>query len=69
MGTIFNQQPELYTTCFEAFQEIQATVILSVGKQTDISQFKDIPSNFIIRNYVPQLEILEQADVLLLMVE
>lgn len=63
MGTIFNQQPELYTTCFEAFQEIQATVILSVGKQTDISQFKDIPSNFIIRNYVPQLEILEQADV------
>ncbi len=63
MGTIFNQQPELYTTCFEAFEEIQATVILSVGKQTDISQFKDIPSNFIIRNYVPQLEILEQADV------
>ncbi|MDE8672777.1 nucleotide disphospho-sugar-binding domain-containing protein [Priestia aryabhattai] len=47
----------------EAFQEIQATVILSVGKHTDISQFKDIPSNFIIRNYVPQLEILEQADV------
>jgi MGT family glycosyltransferase len=63
MGTIFNEQPELYTTCFEAFKEKQATVVLSVGKQTDISQFKDIPPNFIIRNYVPQLEILQQADV------
>jgi MGT family glycosyltransferase len=63
MGTIFNEQPELYTTCFEAFKEKQATVVLSVEKQTDISQFKDIPPNFIIRNYVPQLEILQQADV------
>jgi MGT family glycosyltransferase len=63
MGTVFNQQPELYTTCFKAFQESQATVVLSVGKQTDIRQFKDIPTNFIVRNYVPQLEILQQADV------
>jgi len=63
MGTVFNQQPELYTTCFKAFQESQATVVLSVGKQTDIRQLKDIPPNFIVRNYVPQLEILQQADV------
>jgi len=63
MGTVFNQQPELYATCFKAFQESQATVVLSVGKQTDIRQFKDIPSNFIVCNYVPQLEILQQADV------
>ncbi|MDY0940576.1 MULTISPECIES: macrolide family glycosyltransferase [Priestia] len=63
MGTVFNQQPELYKTCFEAFGESSAKVILSVGKQTDINQFKDIPSNFIVRNYVPQLEILQQADI------
>ncbi|USL45605.1 macrolide family glycosyltransferase [Priestia megaterium] len=63
MGTVFNQQPDLYTTCFKAFQGSQATVVLSVGKQTDIRQFKDIPPNFIVRNYVPQLEILQQADV------
>ncbi|MBU8689788.1 glycosyl transferase [Priestia megaterium] len=63
MGTVFNQQPELYKTCFEAFGESSAKVILSVGKQTDINQFKDIPANFIVRNYVPQLEILQQADI------
>lgn len=63
MGTVFNQQPELYTTCFEAFRKSPYTVILAVGKQTDIHQFDDIPSNFRVHQYVPQLEILEQADV------
>jgi MGT family glycosyltransferase len=38
-------------------------VVMSVGKKTDINMFKDIPSNFIVRNYVPQLEILKYADV------
>lgn len=63
MGTVFNQQPELYNTCFEAFRESQATVVLAVGKKTDISQFKNIPSNFRVYNYVPQLEVLQRADV------
>ncbi|MEH6856288.1 macrolide family glycosyltransferase [Priestia megaterium] len=63
MGTVFNQQPELYVTCFEAFRESQATVILSVGKQTDIRLFNNVPPNFIVRNYVPQLEILQLADL------
>ncbi|HWL25231.1 MAG TPA: macrolide family glycosyltransferase [Ureibacillus sp.] len=63
MGTVFNQQPELYTTCFEAFRKSPYIVILAVGKQTDIHQFDDIPSNFRVHQYVPQLEILEQADV------
>ncbi|MBY0091676.1 glycosyl transferase [Priestia aryabhattai] len=63
MGTVFNQQPELYTTCFEAFRKSHYTVIVAVGKQTDIHQFDDVPSNFRVHQYVPQLEILEQADV------
>lgn len=63
MGTVFNQQPELYAKCFEAFGESQYTVILAVGRQVDIHQFNKIPSNFIVRNYVPQLEILQQADI------
>lgn len=63
MGTVFNHQPEFYITYFEAFGDTQVTVILSVGRQTDICQFNNIPLNFIVRNYVPQLEILQQADV------
>lgn len=63
MGTVFNQRPEFYHMCFEAFRDSQATVVLSVGKNTDINQFHEIPSNFMVFNYVPQLEVLQQADV------
>ena len=63
MGTVFNQQPKFYEKCFEAFQDMEATVVLAVGKRTDINQFKNIPSNFLVYNYVPQLEVLQHTDV------
>ncbi|KLA35398.1 macrolide family glycosyltransferase [Bacillus cereus] len=63
MGTVFNEQPELYEKCFEAFKDIDATVILVVGKKINISQFKNIPYNFKVYNYVPQLEVLKHTDV------
>ncbi|PFJ13378.1 glycosyl transferase [Bacillus cereus] len=63
MGTVFNEQPELYKKCFEAFKDVDATVILVVGKKININQFENIPHNFKLYNYVPQLEVLQQADV------
>ncbi|KLA17877.1 hypothetical protein B4087_2045 [Bacillus cereus] len=63
MGTVFNEQPELYEKCFEAFKGVEATVILAVGKKINISQFENIPNNFKLYNYVPQLEVLQHADV------
>ncbi|MEI4801643.1 macrolide family glycosyltransferase [Bacillus sp. FJAT-51639] len=63
LGTVFNQQPKFYEKCFEAFQDMEATVVLAVGKKTDINQFKSIPSNFLVYNYVPQLEVLQHTDV------
>ncbi|PGB04688.1 macrolide family glycosyltransferase [Bacillus toyonensis] len=63
MGTVFNEQPALYEKCFEAFKDVEATVILVVGKKINISQFENIPNNFKLYNYVPQLEVLQHADV------
>lgn len=63
MGTVFNEQPELYEKCFEAFKDVEATVVLVVGKKINISQFENIPNNFKLYNYVPQLEVLQYADV------
>jgi len=63
MGTVFNEQPELYEKCFEAFKDVEATVILVVGKKINISQFENFPNNFKLFNYVPQLEVLQYADV------
>ena len=36
---------------------------LSIGKQLTVEQLGDIPDNFIVGNYLPQLDILRQADV------
>lgn len=63
LGTIFNKSVEFYESCFEAFRGMDAKIIMSVGMNIDIDSFKDIPDNFIIRNYVPQLEILKHADL------
>ncbi|TBX45781.1 macrolide family glycosyltransferase [Bacillus thuringiensis] len=63
MGTVFNQQSDFYHTCFEAFRNSSVTVILAVGKQNDISQLNNIPSNFKLYNYVPQLNILQHTDL------
>ncbi|UOB81958.1 glycosyl transferase (plasmid) [Bacillus sp. ZJS3] len=63
MGTVFNQQPDFYYTCFEAFRDSQVTVILAIGEQNDISQLDNIPSNFKLYNYVPQLDILQHTDL------
>lgn len=61
LGTVFNQAVDFYKLCFAAFAESKYTVILSIGKQTQIEELGDIPANFIVRNYVPQLEVLQHA--------
>lgn len=63
LGTIFNKSVEFYESCFEAFGSMDVKIIMSVGMNIDISSFKNVPNNFIIRNYVPQLEILKYADL------
>ncbi|MBX4266690.1 macrolide family glycosyltransferase [Clostridium estertheticum] len=63
LGTIFNNSIDFYESCFKAFGNMDAKIIMSVGKNTEISDFKSIPSNFIVRNYVPQLKVLKQTDV------
>ncbi|UOF90612.1 glycosyl transferase family 1 [Fodinisporobacter ferrooxydans] len=61
LGTVFNQAVDFYKLCFAAFADTKHTVILSVGRQTQIEDLGDIPGNFIVRNYVPQLEVLQRA--------
>lgn len=63
LGTIFNNSIEFYESCFKAFDNMDVKVIMSVGENTDINTFKFIPSNFIVRNHVSQLEVLKHTDV------
>lgn len=59
LGTVFNQAVNFYQLCFEAFKDTNHTIIMSVGDRVQISDLGDIPSNFIVKNYVPQTDVLQ----------
>ncbi|MED4402046.1 macrolide family glycosyltransferase [Metabacillus fastidiosus] len=63
LGTIVNGNIDFYHTCFKAFHDFPGKVVLSIGKRTDINLLGNIPENFIVKPYVPQLEVLKQADL------
>ncbi|MDP4182025.1 MAG: glycosyltransferase [Bacillota bacterium] len=63
MGTINNDNIEFYNKCIEAFKGEEMKVVLSIGKKSGVERLQSIPDNFIIRDYVPQLEVLKRADV------
>ncbi|MEM8535522.1 MAG: macrolide family glycosyltransferase [Chloroflexota bacterium] len=62
LGTVNHLDTTFYEAVFKAFADYPAQFILSVGKNTEISQLGTTPDNFIVRHYVPQLAILQQVD-------
>ncbi len=63
LGTINNTNVEFYRQCFAAFRDYPAQFILSAGKRTDLSQLEPVPTNFIVRNFVPQVALLQRVDL------
>jgi MGT family glycosyltransferase len=62
-STVFTANVAFYRACFQAFGDTDKRVILSAGRWTDPESLAHAPPNFIIRPYVPQLEILKLANV------
>ncbi|NMS91118.1 glycosyl transferase [Clostridioides difficile] len=63
LGTVVNKAMSFYKKCINAFKDENVTVIMSVGNSINISDFSEIPNNFYIYPFVPQLEILEKSNV------
>ncbi|MCA9931952.1 MAG: hypothetical protein KC419_25885 [Anaerolineales bacterium] len=63
LGTINHLDVAFYRAVFTAFADHPAQFILSAGKNSDLTQLGPAPDNFIVRHYVPQLDILQQVDV------
>ncbi|MBI0579283.1 glycosyltransferase [Neobacillus cucumis] len=59
LGTVFNQAIDFYKLCFKAFGNTDHTVVMSIGEKVQISDLGEIPKNFIVKNYVPQTEVLK----------
>ena len=63
LGTLFNLEPDFYQTCFKAFEDMKVRVIVAVGLDLEIDRLGPIPANFVVKQFVPQQEILKNADV------
>ncbi|NBI27595.1 macrolide family glycosyltransferase [Chengkuizengella marina] len=63
LGTIFNDRLDMYKSFIKAFSDEDIQVIMSVGQKVNIEELGYIPQNFTVKNVVPQLEVLKQADV------
>ncbi|MFN2746702.1 MULTISPECIES: macrolide family glycosyltransferase [Bacillus] len=63
MGTIFNRQKEIYNMCIDALQDFDGKVVMSIGRHTNPDELNDIPDHFIVKPYIPQLELLKTADL------
>jgi MGT family glycosyltransferase len=64
LGTVFNDKADFYRTCCEAFANIGRKVVLAIGKRTNIAALGTVPGNFIVKEFVPQLELLQRAALL-----
>ncbi|KAA6450663.1 macrolide family glycosyltransferase [Bacillus swezeyi] len=62
MGTILDNKEAFFNTCIDAFSDFKGKVVIAAGEKTDHHQLKTAPDHFIISPYVPQLEVLKQAD-------
>lgn len=58
LGTVFNQAMDFYKLCFEALGNSEHTVVMSIGERTQSSDLGEIPENFMVKNYVPQTDVL-----------
>jgi MGT family glycosyltransferase len=61
LGTLFNAEPSFYRQCFEAFHDLDAQIVLSIGTRVSSDSLGPAPSNILVRARVPQLEVLQRA--------
>jgi MGT family glycosyltransferase len=63
--TPINQRPDFYKACFEAFRDTPWQVVMACGKGLEPAALGPVPSNILVRQRVPQLDVLQRARVFL----
>ncbi len=62
LGTVLNNEPAFYRSCIEALRTLDVDVVMSVGKQLDLSTLGELPPGFDVQPRVDQLRVLQRAD-------
>lgn len=64
LGSSFTKQPDFYRECVKAFAGLPGWhLVLQIGKHVDPSELGDVPENVEVRDWVPQLAVLREADL------
>ena len=63
LGTIIKGDAAFFQKCIEAFRGEDVDVIISVGQKFEVKKLTNVPMNVHIYPLVPQIDVLEYADV------
>lgn len=64
LGTTFNEQPDFYRTCLQAFADTPWQVVMAIGQHVALNELgATLPNNFIVHPQVPQLEVLARSSI------
>jgi MGT family glycosyltransferase len=63
MGTMYNDEAAFYRACFEAFGGQAYQVVMAVGHRIDRGVLPEPPANVLVREYVPQMDVLRCASL------
>lgn len=62
LGSLNTDFVDFYRLCIAAFENMDADIYLSIGQTCDPARLGDVPRNFLVRRFFPQLKVLGQAD-------
>jgi MGT family glycosyltransferase len=64
LGSAFTKQPAFYRECVRAFGDLPGWhLVLQIGRHVDPAELGDVPAHVEVRDWVPQLAVLRQADL------
>ncbi|OOP62527.1 hypothetical protein BMF89_09575 [Arthrobacter sp. SRS-W-1-2016] len=63
--TPLNDRPDFFRMCLEGFAGTEWQVAMAIGERVEESELGDIPENFEVRPFFPQLEVLPHASAFL----
>lgn len=63
LGTVIKGAPSFFKKCIEAFRNEKVEVVISTGQERLARHLKNVPENVHIYGSVPQISILQQADL------
>lgn len=63
LGTVFNRDLDYFRAIITAFADSDALVVVTTGRAESLPQLGELPGNVIARPFVPQTDVLREADL------